>query len=411
MRNKIHPAWITTIQIFLIMFSLCSIAYNTTSLFIDPISEDLNISRTATNFIITVRSTASLITLSLSGYLFKRFGIKKMMVFGAVGTALTLFFFSYAQGPIWMYVCYFLMGLCLGYLSELSTSLIILHWFEEKTSFANGIASTGSGLGGAVFTSLAGIFIGTYGWRFTYRFLAVIGFILTIIPILRIKIYPSEINSLPYGNRKDRKIIDFPGVEFKELKSNPYFWALWLCVILISYSYYVVIVGFPAHLLNIGYSIEITGTVSAITLIVMSLMKIILGYMYDEFDIAKTVLFTCIVQVLGAIAAIKAANPIFLPLAIFSLATGSANFAQSLQGVSRKLFGRKDYASILRVFMMGSNGGGLVCPVISGLAFDTAGSYIPLYKAVVVLGLILLVLNQVIIKYIKNNISSKIVGL
>ena len=271
---------------------------------------------------------------------------------------------------------------------------------------ANGIASTGSGLGGAVASTGAGFLIANFGWRLAYRSFAVLGFAIAIIPILLLKVYPTDCGCRPYGNKDNTKAMSHTGIEYKKVRKNPLFWLLLITINLISYSYYIIIVGFPAHLLNIGYSIELTGTISAIMLLTMSGMKLGLGYIYDEWDISKAVLFTSIILIIGIISAVNAHKYIFLGIAIFCLATGSANFAQSLQGVTRKLFGRKDYGTILRVFMIGNYGGGIVCPIISGLAFDKFGSYIPLYKTVLIPAIILLVLNQVLIKNIKNKVTS-----
>lgn len=47
MKKKIHPAWLTVGLIFIIMSTIYTIQYNTIPIFIDAISKDLNISRTA----------------------------------------------------------------------------------------------------------------------------------------------------------------------------------------------------------------------------------------------------------------------------------------------------------------------------------------------------------------------------
>lgn len=402
LKFNIHPAWINTGLVFLIMFSIYSITYNTTTLFIDPIATDLDLPRTAINMIITARSIGSICTLIVSRKFLGRFGIKRMMVVGLVGVTISMVLFSFAKSITAMYSLYFIMGLCLAYLSDLTCSAVINNWFNERASFANGIAATGSGIGGALFSIIAGFLISLLGWRLSYRILSIVSFFIAIFSISKITVYPQELGLKPIGSSEESAIVSESGVTYEEVKNKPIFWILLVVINLISYFFFVVILGIPAHLSDIGYSIEFIGSVSGLMLIFMSIMKVVLGHMYDEFPIENVVAFTIFCLMLGTIGILNVENPIYLILVIPCFAVGQANFAQSLQASSRVLFGRKDYSNILTTFMVVNTGGGLVCPLISGLAYDLTGSYNVLYKIVFILAIILLISSQIIIRKVQK---------
>lgn len=192
MKKEIHGGWKQVINIFLIVFSIYAITYNTTGLFIDPVSKDLNISRFAMNSIITLQSMGSLLVYANADRLFNKFGIKKLLIGGCLGCSLTLFLCSFVGNIYKMYILYFFMGISIGLVSDLSFTIIISNWFRDRASMANGLALMGTGIGGALFSYIAGLLMKASSWRLAYGVLGLLGLGLSLIPAMKIVVGPDE---------------------------------------------------------------------------------------------------------------------------------------------------------------------------------------------------------------------------
>lgn len=192
MKKEIHGGWKQVINIFLIVFSIYAITYNTTGLFIDPVSKDLNISRFAMNSIITLQSMGSLLVYANADRLFNKFGIKKLLIGGCLGCSLTLFLCSFVGNIYQMYILYFFMGISIGLVSDLSFTIIISNWFRDRASMANGLALMGTGIGGALFSYIAGLLMKASSWRLAYGVLGLLGLGLSLIPAMKIVVGPDE---------------------------------------------------------------------------------------------------------------------------------------------------------------------------------------------------------------------------
>ena len=81
-------------------------------------------------------------------------------------------------------------------------TFILNNWFKTDVGTALGLASMGSGIGGALFNALAGIWIEAYGWRATYRILTAVILALAIPCVyFVIKRRPEEKGCTPYEKR------------------------------------------------------------------------------------------------------------------------------------------------------------------------------------------------------------------
>ncbi|EDO46666.1 predicted protein [Nematostella vectensis] len=120
----------------------------------------------------------------VASFLCDRYGCRSVAFIGGILSVLGLFLTSFVQNPGKMYVTY---GLLWGVGSGLSftPSIIVLgQYFRKRFPLANGIASSGSGIGGLLAAPFIQFLLSNFGWQNSMRILACIANILWIGALL-----------------------------------------------------------------------------------------------------------------------------------------------------------------------------------------------------------------------------------
>ncbi|WP_317981142.1 MFS transporter [Paenibacillus glycanilyticus] len=162
-------------------------------------------SLTFIQLIVTLSSLFILPTLTIVGFLSKKFAKKDLLIFGLILYLIGGVIPAFLNDVTWILVFRAILGLGIGFIIPIQNT-IVAEYFEGNDRFRfNGYISSVSGIGGAVFISLGGI-LATLGWRgvfFTYSY-ALIILILVILYIPRLK--PVRTESV----KKDAKTITLP---------------------------------------------------------------------------------------------------------------------------------------------------------------------------------------------------------
>lgn len=114
----------------------------------------------------------------------KRFGCRRVVIFGGLITSLGLFLSSFVNS---LYCIYLTHGVLVGFgtsISYLPALVMVAYYFDKKRSFATGIATCGSNLGALGLAPLQQVIVDSLGWRNCYRFLSGLALIITICGIL-----------------------------------------------------------------------------------------------------------------------------------------------------------------------------------------------------------------------------------
>ena len=236
--KEMHYGWVIVGAVFLIMAAAWGIVYNCSSLFIDPISDELGFSRSQINATMTIRAACQMGVSLFAGKIFKRFDIKGVMKVASIVLVVSFFTFSFAVSLWSFYLITFISSISITLIAIIPLSIIISNWFDEKKGTALGIAFMGSGVGGMIFSSLTGIWIEAYGWRVAYQILALsMGVIIIPSIFFIIKLYPREKGLQPVGVSKE-SAESFAakgnfGVTLAEAMKSVKFWALNLSSILL----------------------------------------------------------------------------------------------------------------------------------------------------------------------------------
>ncbi|MGL4911627.1 MAG: MFS transporter [Romboutsia sp.] len=378
MNNKTKfSGWNIAFAGFILMSTMYTIAINCTGLFVKPISEALNVSRSQVSLIPTIMTLAFAVLSPFVGKLINKYGIKVVMMIGALLVSLGMIGYSVSRSIYLIYLLSVIMGIGLSFCTLIPINILINNWFIEKKGLVTGIVFAGSGVGGFVFTQIITYILNTSTWDRAYLILGISSLILTLpIILILVKQSPEHVGQKPFGYKKSTKSsAEQNGFMLSEIKNTSTFKTVAISCFLINLISMGIISHFPSHLSDIGYSSSFVASVNSIYLLVVIGAKILLGVVFDKFGGKKGFLSVTLSFVFGFITMIFAKYQVVaLSFGVFFAIAGSAGTVAIAFLVS-DIFGKKDYAAIFGILtLIGTLGGALGSP-ISGIIYDNFGGY------------------------------------
>lgn len=209
-----------------------------------------------------------------------KFGTRPCLCFGTALETLGLICASFAK-EYWQLllsqgVCF---GLGMGFL-YVGIAGIVSQWFTSKRSLANGIASSGSGLGGLIYNLAAAAMIQRLGLEWTFRILGIVSGSTNLISALLIRDRNEHIGTsqLPF----DLRILRRP--EFILLQAYGFFTEL---------GYVVLLFSLPNFANSIGLNAQQGSLIGALICISSMFGRWLAGYLGDRIGpITVTCVFT-----------------------------------------------------------------------------------------------------------------------
>ncbi|KAG5927625.1 hypothetical protein E4U42_001992 [Claviceps africana] len=138
-------------------------------------------------FIGSLSVSCGLLVSPLATVCVRKFGTKPTMLAGAIMETASLLCASFASKTWHLFLAQgLLFGLGIGFLFTPSVG-IVPQWFTTKRSLANGVAVSGSGLGGLLYSFASGAMLRNLGLGWTFRVLGILAFVINTACILLIK--------------------------------------------------------------------------------------------------------------------------------------------------------------------------------------------------------------------------------
>ena len=379
MKKKIFYGWIIVGTCCLVMATTMGIITNCNSLFIRPVAEELGISRQTISLMISLQSLGTMIASLFTGKIFNGHNTITVMKTAVIVMTAAYFLNSFANSILLLYVTYFINGIMLALVTTLPISFLINNWFIDRTGYALGLASMGSGFGGAFFNSLAGHIMNSAGWRNTYRILAL--FILVIaVPCIFfvLKLRPEETREKPYreqGENETDKKQELTGFTFAEACKTPILWILYALAVIIGICLNSMYTTVSPHLQDKGYSLVFSANVLSACMLVMAGGKIMIGRIFDRYG-AKAGFFCACAALTAATVGMRFCT--FVPaLALIVAGVGfGCIFGAVVYPLTIPLvFGKRDYQAIIGPASALFSLGGIIGPLFAGKVYDMTGAY------------------------------------
>ena len=393
-RGGLFYGWVIVFAGCLIMASVMGIVYNCFSQFIKPVCADLGFTRQAMSFNQTLISLIQVAVGFVWGGILSRVRVKPLMLFWAVVGPAAFFCYSFANN-IWLfYVISAVMSLTMSMLTLLPLSYMISNWFVEKKGLATGICFMGSGIGGMVLNPLLQRWLDQFGWRMSFRILAVIMAVCAIPCVLMMVERPEKKGLRALGADKlpqtEGTAAEAEGETMAHARGTVRYWVLATSVLLISAGCSSLVMTLSPHLTDSGYSAAFAAGMVSVSMGAMAVGKMLLGWLYDVLGSKRASLLSVLCGFLGLLGMIFCRVTPALGLIILGVGLGCAFGTVGPPIVVMNVFGKRDYSAIVGVFISFVNIGGAIAPTVNGTVYDLAGSYTPGYAAwAVALGLVL----------------------
>ncbi len=382
--SKIHYGWFILFSSFMITSFYMCIIMNCPGLFVVPVSEGLNISRSQFSLNTTVLSIGMVIVSLNAGKIFSKFKIRTIMIISSIILPIAYAGYGLVGNIYLFYAISFVLGVCLALCGLIPISTLITKWFVDNRGLAMGIAFTGSGLGGLFLQPLIGHLIVNIGWENTYLVLAGLMFV-CVVPfiILFIKDSPEEMNIKPYikqGKKETQEEIkEVPvmdeGLTLKEALKTSQLWVFLIVVALTTAMCSSFIQQTVPYLTDIGFSVTAAANFGALSLGALAIGKILLGQIYDYTGVLKGTVLSLSLLAITFIAFLFAENSMFLYAGIVASGLGIAFSTVGFSIITLRLFGKKEYGAIYGIVSSAASLGSAVGSPSANIIYDLTSSY------------------------------------
>ncbi|MEN6566208.1 MAG: MFS transporter [Veillonellales bacterium] len=380
-KGKIFYGWWVVAASVLIMAMLHPLITTCWGLYVKPVTGDMGFSRSAFGLCSTIISG---VTVFLSPYLGKWLAKKNTQLIHAVcvvGLAASYASFSLGQNITHFYISAIFMGAFSCGAIALPISIVITNWFVKKRGLAISIALAGSGFGGAIISPIMANIIQTSGWRMSYIIFAVAMLVVSLPMILLMKKSPEKMGLKAYGADEAAAAAQktaVPKVELNmtlaEVKQHGFFWIYLFGMFLLCFVGFGSLSQLAAFLADV-HGAAFAAKILSFFLIVVTLGKIFLGWVYDKFGTRIGTGFISIVFAVSiACMLFPESKPLMYAMA-FLYGLGICTGTVCPPVITAAMFGSKHYGEIygyvnLSVYL----GAALSVPAIA-VVYDRTGSY------------------------------------
>ena len=379
--KKIHRGWVMVACGLVVLMMTAGMIVNTFGMYIIPISEELGCTRAQVSLIQTLFSIPQILIAAISGWLYQKIKLSRIMKIASVGVGLCYFLMSTAKSLPVLYILSILMASFSYLLTWMPFSVIITNWFTKNSGLALGITFTGSGIGGMAFYPILSALLQAYGWRIAMRILSA-ACIAVIVPIVYcvLKISPYDVGLAPYGAEEKQNAVhgkpELTGKGFAAICRTGGFIAILLSMVLVGLATNAVSANLTPHLQTLGYSVSTAATLSSMSMGALALGKILMGQVTDRLGITKALAIVGIAMTVGLVLLCFADS---LPIAIAAVALDGVYQPISTVAfalIARSVYGTRDFSLITGSFTATNAIGCAIAPVALGMVFDMTGSYI-----------------------------------
>lgn len=314
----------------------------------------------------------------LGGVLADRFGVRPLMLTGALLLSASNYGYARITSEHGMYVAHVLYAGVLVSCGLLVSVLLTSRWFVARRGTALGFVIVGTSLGGVLFPVINTWLIGAYGWRTAMLWLTVPPLVLFALITVLVRETPADMGLKPYGyesaNLPHDHVPHLTGMHYGEALRTVTFWALAVAAMCTFFG----ILGAQAHLIlhlrGIGLSPQQAASGLSLLFLCGLVGKFFFGWLADLYDKRLVLLLNLVVMFAGSVALASMAPAAVWP-AILLFGFGWGGIYTLLQVLCMSSFGLRAGGRILgTITVLDAIGGGLGI-WLTGLLYDRTGSY------------------------------------
>lgn len=351
------------------------------------------------------------------GKIMDKIGIKKTLIIGGTLTGLAYFLIPSVNSKLQFYLYYgLLLGTAGSFMGMVPGPTAVNRWFVKKRGRATALTLVASPLGSAIFTILAKDWLGSIGWRGTFKIMAFASWILVIIPaFLFMKNNPEDIGLNPDGAEEkvkpqsgsDSNSLDDEVWTYKKVFTSSKAWALILAYFFFGGNGIAQQIHQVPHLIENGLSQSQATDALAINMFLSVISMLIWPTISDFIDRKKALLLSLTLQTIGTIILLNAHTMISTYAFVIIMGISYMGGYGLFSALTADIFGRKSLGIVSGVMATSASLGAAVATYLGGYAYDITNSYSALW-IICIVGLILAtILTVYLIKLTNKQNKSK----
>ncbi len=356
-----------------LFFHFGSLLVNSFGVFLTPLTEQFNWSRTQVSLAFTLAALTAMLTMPLTGNLTDRFGARRLILictatFGALFVSL-----FWLTPRLWhFYAVFIALGLVGPGTSAVPHASLISRWFTQRRGLALGFVMCGTAIGGVIWPSATQVLIERTGWRLAYALLGA-GVLLIAMPILLLLLRdaPAPLSS----SSQNAATQNVAGLSRSEaLRSG----VLWLLIIV----FFLVLASIQAcmlHLIPLLRDRGMTPTNAALASSLLGVAGMIgrfgTGWLLDLIPAVRVPMLAFSIVALGILLLFLGAVGTGAYIAALLIGFGYGAESATVPYLVSRYFGLRSFGEIYSYIFIAVPLGGALGPALMGYGYDRTGSY------------------------------------
>ena len=399
MENKktgFHYAWIVFVATVVMNF-VFSIVYSTFSLYAGKVLEaNPDITRTAYSVIPTLHSVFATVFLLTYGKIVQKLGFRKIMLLGGIGLAVGFFIYSIAQSIGVFYIGAVFVAMLPAFCSSTTTGALINRWYGKLNTTLLSISRAIGGFGGTVGSSIVGNWLGTIGYKASFRNMGLLMLVTMVIVFLVVRnnpadkgtvmLWPSE-TDMNAHSQEERA-----GFTLKQAVKTYNFWAMVGFFVLFAAGFYAAYANVALYMADLGWEPAVYGKIFGVVATANVISMVIGGYVTDKIGPRLTILILCVLYAVICVVLGFTTPDTTMMYVVCALIGICYLFCKVLHTPLALCFGSRDSASIISILTAAVTVGASVGIPAANTVYDATGSYAGLFRALLIVLVICLIL-------------------
>ena len=382
-QGKLFYGWIVVIGCVLITMTMVPPIMALSNKYLIYVTEDLGISRSAFTLANTILQGLGIFISPMVAKNLAKGDMKKIQTISVIGYAACYASYSFATSPIHLYISALLLGVFYLNATLIPVSMMVTNWFVKQRGLAMSLAMAGIGVGGTIFSPILTFLLETYGWRMTYRIMALIIFVIALPTTMFIlKKKPEDMGLVALGadevkatGKATTTKSNSLKLSVSESKGKAFFWLMMIGMLANGIINSGALGQFPPAIQE-AHGPAVQATIISMYSLIGIGGKLLLGWVNDKFGVAISSIFGCIAFGLALVLMLlSASNVTLLYVMAFAFGFGNPIGTVSPPLVTAEVFGQEKYSEAYGIANSFSQVGLSIGSLLVAAMYDSSGSY------------------------------------
>lgn len=386
-KTRFDYKWVILLVCFMMELLCLGFGSSNAGLYTKAVTQALEIKRSLYSLTTSIRYVTQVITALFFGTLISKFGVKKMASAGLIALTASIAVRGLATELYHLYIGGVLWGAGIVFCGGTMAGTIVRRWFHKDVGKYTGIVMSANGIGGAIAAQIITPIINNgevFGYRKAYLLSAVISVVFTVLIMIFLRENPKDGPAVQgTAGKKTPKGSVWSGMEFREIRKKPYFYATVALVFLTGISLQSVGNVSVVHMGDVGLSAGFIATAATVSSLGLTVAKVAIGASYDKKGLVFAMgigQFSALISfVLMALMTNTPIGKVFAMGAVILNAVALPLETVIIPLLSGELFGSNSYAKVLGILMAANALGLCLGSPLADMYFDIFGTYKPCF--------------------------------